>query len=115
MQRAQSDDRQALATFGATRFDDLATTLGGHPGTITNLAGALFAVRAECGLHDVKRKRGSEVPQPAGSVKGRVRGAVGPFEILLSVDTKEVVVAATLRGFEILKRHQVFEGRPGSM
>ena len=53
LQEQQSDDGQAFAALEAASPDDLATTLGGHPGTITNLAGALFAVRAECGLHDL--------------------------------------------------------------
>jgi hypothetical protein len=51
-ERGRSDDREALATFQTAGFDDFASAFGGHTGTITDLAGALFAVRAECGLHD---------------------------------------------------------------
>lgn len=51
-QSSPSDDRQALATLEATGLDDFATAGGGHAGTVTDLAGALFAVRAECRLHD---------------------------------------------------------------
>ena len=47
----QSDDRQALATLEAAGLDDFATAGSGHPGTVTNLAGALLAVRAECRFH----------------------------------------------------------------
>jgi hypothetical protein len=50
--RGRSDDRQALTTFQTTGFDDFASAFGGHTGTITDLVGALFAVRAECWLHD---------------------------------------------------------------
>src|SRR4051812_4796491 len=46
-ERSESDDRQALAAFRATRFDDFATAPGRHPGAIADLAGAFFAVRAE--------------------------------------------------------------------
>jgi len=74
LQRRQLDDGQPLATLEAAGFDDLAATFGGHPGTVTNLAGALLAVRAECRFHDVKRKRGSVVPIRTGSVKGAVCG-----------------------------------------
>ena len=69
LKREQLNDGQALATLETAGADDLAATFGGHPGTVTNLAGALFAVRAECGLHDVLEKRGSEVPCLIGAVK----------------------------------------------
>jgi hypothetical protein len=48
----RSDDRQALAALETAGFDDFAAALGGHTGTVTNLAGALLAVRADCRLHD---------------------------------------------------------------
>ena len=48
----RSNDREALATLQTTGFDDFASAFGGHTGTITDLAGALFAMRAECWLHD---------------------------------------------------------------
>lgn len=51
-ENGQSDHRQALAAFETAGFDDFAAALGGHTGTVTNLAGALFAVWAECRLHD---------------------------------------------------------------
>ncbi len=49
----KSDDCQPLAALAATRLDDFAAAPGGHPGAVTNLAGALFAVRAECGFHEL--------------------------------------------------------------
>jgi hypothetical protein len=67
----RSDDRQALPALEAAGFDDFASAFGGHTGTITDLTGALFAVRAECWLHDFLRKRGSEVPEQSRGVKGR--------------------------------------------
>ena len=70
--RVGSDDRQTLATLAATQLQDLAAATGGHAGAITNLAGALFAMRAKCRFHGFWKKRGSEVPAPPGSVKGRV-------------------------------------------
>ena len=76
-----SDDCQALAALEPAGLDDLAATTGGHAGAIADLAGALLAVRAECGLHDFGRKRGSEVPDAAGSVKGVVLEVVVRFEV----------------------------------
>ncbi len=55
----RSDDSQAFATLETAGTDDFTAAFGGHAGAITDLAGALFAVWAECGLHDVERKRGS--------------------------------------------------------
>src|SRR5882724_8076008 len=69
--RIRSNHRQPLAALQATGLDDLATAAGGHAGTVTNLAGAFLAVRAECRLHDYSRKRGSEVPDAARGVKAR--------------------------------------------
>jgi hypothetical protein len=69
--RKRSDDRKALAALQPASFDHFASAFRGHTGTVTNLAGALLAVRAECRLHDFRRKRGSEVPDADGGVKGR--------------------------------------------
>jgi len=57
IQSFPSDDRQALAALEAAGADDLAATAGAHAGTITNLTGAFLAVRAECGLHDLLKKK----------------------------------------------------------
>ena len=65
-----SDDGQTLAALETTGADDFAAAFGGHARAITNLAGALLAVRAECGLHDFVGKRGSEVSEGAPGVKG---------------------------------------------
>ena len=70
--RSGSDDGQALAAFEAAGFDDFASAFGGHTGAVTNLAGAFLAVRTECRLHDFCRKRGSEVSDGVGGVKGGV-------------------------------------------
>ena len=72
-----SDDRQALAAFEATGADDFASAWRGHTGAITNLAGAFLAVRTECRLHDFCRKRGSEVSEGLGTVKGGVWPKIG--------------------------------------
>jgi hypothetical protein len=54
----KSDDGQALATLATAGRKDLAATNGGLAGAKTDLAGALFAMWAECRLHDFGRKRG---------------------------------------------------------
>lgn len=48
---ACSDDGQPLAAFATAVREDLAATDGGFTGAKTDLAGALFAVRAEGGHH----------------------------------------------------------------
>ena len=57
--RTRSDDRQALAALAAAGGQHLATAFGGHAGAETDVARALFAVGAECGLHELVEKRGS--------------------------------------------------------
>jgi len=47
------DDGEALAAFGATGGENLATALGGVAGAEADLAGAFLFVRAEGGLHGV--------------------------------------------------------------
>ena len=69
---ARLDDGQALTAFTTTVRENGTATLGGFAGTKTDLAGALFAVRAECRFHDFENKRGSQVPDGAGGVKGGV-------------------------------------------
>jgi len=49
--RACLDDRQPFAAFTAAVGEDLAAANSGFTGKETDLAGALEAVRAECGLH----------------------------------------------------------------
>jgi hypothetical protein len=74
----QSNDRQALATLGATSLDDLAAALGRHAGAVTDLASTFLAVRAECGFHDVEKKRGSEMPERHPGCQGRGLAANPP-------------------------------------
>lgn len=81
-QSFQSDDRQALPALEATGADDFASARGGHTGAITDLAGAFFTVWAECWLHDFCRKRGSEVSDAVGGVKGGVLS--GRFHAVVS-------------------------------
>jgi hypothetical protein len=47
------DDGQPFAAFAATVRENRTTTLGGFAGTETDLAGALFAVRAKGGHHEL--------------------------------------------------------------
>ena len=49
--RRGSDHRQALAALETAGFEDFAAASGGHAGAETDLGGALFAMRTECGLH----------------------------------------------------------------
>jgi hypothetical protein len=53
------DDSQTLAAFEATGSEHLATAFGGAAGAEADLVRALFAMRAECRLHDLVEKRGS--------------------------------------------------------
>jgi hypothetical protein len=54
-----SDDGQAFAAFLAAGGEHLATAFGGISRAETDLMCALFAVGAECRLHDCVEKRGS--------------------------------------------------------
>lgn len=65
-----SDDGEPLAALQTTSFDDFAAAFGGHARAVTDFTGALFAVRTERRFHDSEKKRGSEVPDALGSVKG---------------------------------------------
>ena len=49
--RACLNDGQPFTAFAATVGEDLAAANSGFTGKETDLAGALNAVRAECGLH----------------------------------------------------------------
>jgi len=51
-----SDDGQPFASDAAAVGEDFASLLGGFAGAKANLAGALFAMRAECWLHDENEK-----------------------------------------------------------
>lgn len=53
------DDGQALATLAAAGGEHFATAFGGLTSAETDLAGAFFAMGAECRLHDCGEKRGS--------------------------------------------------------
>ncbi len=66
---AQSNNRQPFTPLATARFNDFAAAGRGHAGAVTNLAGSFLAVRAECRLHVVSRKRGSEVPHGMEGVK----------------------------------------------
>ncbi len=76
--RAESDDRQPLAALEAAGLDHLAAVSGGHPGAVADLAGAFLAVRAECWLHKIVKKRGSEVRHGPEGVKGCLGRRAGP-------------------------------------
>ena len=67
-----SNDRQTLATFLATGGEDLAAATGGLAGAKTDLAGAFFAMRAECRLHSFTGKRVAESRAGRGGVKREV-------------------------------------------
>ncbi len=47
------NDGEALAALETTGFDDFLAAFGGHAGAIADLTGALLAVWAEGGLHDL--------------------------------------------------------------
>lgn len=88
------DDRELLAALETTGTDDLAAAFGGHTRAKTDLAGALLAMRAECGLHGLLEKRGSEVPDRPGGVKGAIERRFSPGN-----ERRRLVPLNRLRGF----------------
>jgi hypothetical protein len=79
----QSHHSQPFTTLAAARLDYFAAARGGHPGTVTNLAGSFLAVRAECWLHDCfERKRVRSAARHWGC-QGRRAGTGSALEWLL--------------------------------
>jgi len=66
------DDREPFTALAAAVGENFTAADGGLAGTKTDLTGALFAVRAEGGLHTFKWLRGDRSAGPPRGCQGTV-------------------------------------------